>query len=115
MKIVTPEGKRANLSDTSISSSLSLPNYNYALNPHLSFIQSTLDALMQVIVCKEDIGWRGNSRKIVVVATDQVCFCFKPWDTPGLTLGECSMRVNETVSEMLKQACDIGRSTFIMP
>ena len=93
---MAPEGKRANLCDTSISSSLSLPNYNYVLNPHLSFIQSTLDALMQVIVCKEDIGWRVNSRKIVVVATDQVCSTLLFQTLPGLTLGMLYSAVNET-------------------
>ena len=30
-----------------------------------------LDALMQVMVCGERIGWRENSRKIIIVATDR--------------------------------------------
>ena len=33
--------------------------------------ESTLDALMQAIVCKARLGWRPDSRKIVVIATDQ--------------------------------------------
>jgi hypothetical protein len=34
--------------------------------------EGTLDALMQVLVCKDVIGWRNKSDKIVVVATDEV-------------------------------------------
>ena len=30
-----------------------------------------LDALLQVMVCKNRIGWRNNSRKIILVATNQ--------------------------------------------
>ena len=33
--------------------------------------EGTLDALMQVLVCKEEIGWRDQSDKIIVVATDE--------------------------------------------
>ena len=29
-----------------------------------------LDALLQVMVCKDRIGWRPDSRKIILVATD---------------------------------------------
>jgi len=32
--------------------------------------EGTLDALMQVLVCKQQIGWRDQSDKIIVVATD---------------------------------------------
>ena len=33
--------------------------------------ESTLDALMQAVVCKGRLGWRPHSRKMVVIATDQ--------------------------------------------
>ena len=33
--------------------------------------EGSLDALMQVMVCGERIGWRENSRKIIIVATDR--------------------------------------------
>ena len=33
--------------------------------------EGSLDALMQVMVCGERIGWRDNSRKIIIVATDR--------------------------------------------
>ncbi|XP_026487395.2 integrin beta-PS-like [Vanessa tameamea] len=33
--------------------------------------EGTLDALAQVIVCKDEIGWRNESRKIIIVLTDQ--------------------------------------------
>lgn len=29
------------------------------------------DALMQVISCSKDIGWRDNARKIILFATDE--------------------------------------------
>ncbi|XP_067138618.1 integrin beta-PS-like [Centruroides vittatus] len=32
--------------------------------------EAGLDALLQAIVCKEEIGWRDNSRKILVFSTD---------------------------------------------
>ena len=32
--------------------------------------ESTLDALMQTMICEERIGWRKSSRKIILVATD---------------------------------------------
>lgn len=33
--------------------------------------EGILDALAQVIVCKNEIGWRNESRKIIIVLTDQ--------------------------------------------
>ena len=30
-----------------------------------------MDALLQVMVCKDHIGWRDSSRKIILVATDR--------------------------------------------
>ena len=33
--------------------------------------EGSLDALMQVMVCGKRIGWRENSRKIIIVATDR--------------------------------------------
>ncbi|CAH2104938.1 unnamed protein product [Euphydryas editha] len=33
--------------------------------------EGTLDALAQVITCKNEIGWRNESRKIIIVLTDQ--------------------------------------------
>ena len=40
------------------------------LSGNIDVPESTLDALMQVMVCDKEIGWRSNSRKIVVLATD---------------------------------------------
>lgn len=32
--------------------------------------EGTMDAIMQAVVCKENIGWRNKSRKLLVVSTD---------------------------------------------
>ncbi|CAK1549665.1 unnamed protein product [Leptosia nina] len=32
--------------------------------------EAALDALMQVMVCKDEIGWRKNARRIIVLSTD---------------------------------------------
>ncbi len=32
--------------------------------------EGSLDALLQAMVCKERLGWRHNSRKIILMATD---------------------------------------------
>ncbi|CAD7079228.1 unnamed protein product [Hermetia illucens] len=37
---------------------------------NLDNLEGTLDALMQVIVCDDKIGWSEDARKIVIVATD---------------------------------------------
>ncbi|KAF7491918.1 Integrin beta-1 [Sarcoptes scabiei] len=41
------------------------------ISGNLDSPEGTLDALMQVMVCREEIGWRENSDKIIVVATDE--------------------------------------------
>ena len=33
-------------------------------------IEGGFDALIQVILCKETIGWRKNSKKLIVFSTD---------------------------------------------
>jgi hypothetical protein len=45
---------------------------NAKISGNLDGPEGTLDALMQVLVCKEVIEWRKKSDKIVVVATDYV-------------------------------------------
>ncbi|KAH9526918.1 Integrin beta-1 [Dermatophagoides farinae] len=41
------------------------------ISGNLDSPEGTLDALMQVMVCPEEIGWREHSDKIIVVATDE--------------------------------------------
>ncbi|CAM6032044.1 unnamed protein product, partial [Sphagnum compactum] len=56
--------------------------------------EGTLDALMQVLVCKEVIGWRNKSDKIVVVATDEVFHYAGDGKVCGIVIpndGECHM------------------------
>jgi len=40
--------------------------------PHenLDYPEGGLEALMQAVVCKEQIGWRNDSRKLIVISTD---------------------------------------------
>lgn len=37
---------------------------------NLDNLEATLEALMQVVVCGEKLGWHQDSRKIVILATD---------------------------------------------
>lgn len=66
--------------------------------------EGNLDALAQVIVCKNEIGWRSESRKIIIVLTDQSYHVagdgkwagiFQPYD------GKC-YTVNGTYSKELE-------------
>lgn len=41
-----------------------------AVSANYDNLEGGLDALMQAIVCQERIGWRNQSRKIVILATD---------------------------------------------
>lgn len=43
---------------------------NAKISRNLDEPEGTLDALMQAITCKDEIGWRNESRKLIVVATD---------------------------------------------
>lgn len=40
------------------------------ISGNLDNLEGGLDALMQVIVCHDDVGWHNQSRKIVVLASD---------------------------------------------
>lgn len=40
------------------------------ITANLDNVEGGLDALMQVLVCKNNIGWRDQSRKVVIFATD---------------------------------------------
>ncbi|KAJ8024734.1 Integrin beta-1 [Holothuria leucospilota] len=40
------------------------------ISGNLDVAEGTLDAVMQVAVCQDHIGWRNNSRKLLVVTTD---------------------------------------------
>lgn len=40
---------------------------------NLDNLEGGLDALMQIIVCKKEIGWDEKTRKIVVLASDGLC------------------------------------------
>jgi integrin beta 1 len=62
-----------------------------------------LDALAQVIRCKDEIGWRNESRKIIVFLTDgpyhtagdgRVAGIFQPYD------GQCYMKNNVYAKEL---------------
>ncbi|KAJ6220769.1 hypothetical protein RDWZM_006581 [Blomia tropicalis] len=44
---------------------------NAKIAGNLDSPEGTLDALMQVMVCEKEIGWRPQSDKIIVVATDE--------------------------------------------
>ena len=59
--------------------------------------ESTLDALMQAIVCKARLGWRPDSRKIVVIATDQGFHSALMVNSSG-----CSLPMTVIVTWMLK-------------
>ncbi|XP_062517532.1 integrin beta-1-like [Corticium candelabrum] len=43
---------------------------NESISGNLDFPEGGMDALMQVVVCGNKIGWRKNARRIVVMATD---------------------------------------------
>jgi hypothetical protein len=43
---------------------------NETISGNLDFPEGGLDALMQVLVCGEHIGWRESARRIVLLATD---------------------------------------------
>ncbi|CAG2117865.1 unnamed protein product, partial [Medioppia subpectinata] len=56
--------------------------------------EGTLDALMQALVCKQEIGWRDQSDKIIVVATDEEFHYAGDGKLAGILVpndGECHM------------------------
>ncbi|KAL4715135.1 hypothetical protein ACJJTC_012182 [Scirpophaga incertulas] len=68
------------------------------------FPEGGLDALAQAIVCQEDIGWRNESRKIIVFLTDGPYHSagdgltggiFQPYD------GQCYMKDNVYTKELV--------------
>ena len=51
-----------------------------------------LDALLQVMVCKDRIGWRPDSRKIILVATDNDYHNSMDGKLAG-TVSPCTVRI----------------------
>ncbi|XP_062511850.1 integrin beta-1-like [Corticium candelabrum] len=43
---------------------------NESISGNLDFPEGGIDALMQVVVCRDEIGWRQNARRIVIMTTD---------------------------------------------
>ncbi|XP_054158401.1 integrin beta-PS-like [Oppia nitens] len=59
--------------------------------------EGTLDALMQALVCKRQIGWRDQSDKIIVVATDEEFHYAGDGKLAGIVTpndGQCHMKDN---------------------
>ena len=44
---------------------------NYFSTGNIDNPEGGFDALLQVMVCEEDIGWRDQSRKVIIYTTDQ--------------------------------------------
>ena len=43
---------------------------SYESHTSLDYPEGGLEALMQALVCKDQIGWRKDSRKLIVLSTD---------------------------------------------
>ena len=43
---------------------------NYKARDNLDRPEGCLEALMQAVVCKDQIGWRNDSHKLIVLSTD---------------------------------------------
>ncbi|ODN00557.1 Integrin beta-PS [Orchesella cincta] len=65
-----PYGFRNGLSLTDNISKFRETVTNAKISRNLDEPEGTLDALMQAITCVKEIGWRNDSRKLIVVATD---------------------------------------------
>ncbi|CAL8104337.1 unnamed protein product [Orchesella dallaii] len=65
-----PYGFRNGLSLTADITKFSTTVQNARISRNLDEPEGTLDALMQAITCVKEIGWRNDSRKLIVVATD---------------------------------------------
>ncbi|KAH8246535.1 hypothetical protein KR038_011727 [Drosophila bunnanda] len=63
-------GYRHQLSLTEDIHSFTAAVANSKITANLDNLEGGLDALMQVIVCPEEIGWKEQARKVVVLVTD---------------------------------------------
>ena len=55
------------------------------------------DALMQVMVCQKDVGWRNPSRKVIIYTTDQSFHIAMDGKLGGLVVpndGQCHLDLN---------------------
>lgn len=69
-----------------------IKNTTYSTN--LDDPEADLDALMQAIVCKEEIGWRENARHLLVLSTDSEYHIAGDGKLAGLVIphdGKCHM------------------------
>ncbi|GFS35725.1 integrin beta-PS [Nephila pilipes] len=69
-KCAAPYGFRNNMRLSSKTREFATKVENAPVSGNLDAPEGGFDALMQAIVCKEEIGWRSKSRKLLVFSTD---------------------------------------------
>ncbi|GAV01478.1 hypothetical protein RvY_12184 [Ramazzottius varieornatus] len=71
---------------------------NAKLSGNLDHAEGGLDALMQAVVCKEEIGWRNHSRKLIVFSTDAAYHHASDGKLAGIVVpndGKCHLQYDD--------------------
>ncbi|KAJ8025024.1 Integrin beta-1 [Holothuria leucospilota] len=74
--------------------------------------EGTLDAIMQAAVCKDDVGWRDNARKLLLVTTDAAFHIEGDGKLAGIIKpndGNCHLKGNEYADAHLYDYPSLGQ------
>lgn len=84
---------------------------NVSVSGNLDKAEGTLDAIMQVAACSEQIGWRQNARRLLMVTTDATSHIQGDGKTAGIFTpndGECRLEDSEYKKSHLYDYPSIG-------
>lgn len=87
------------------------------ISNNLDGSEGGLDALMQVIVCKEEIGWRDKARRIIVFSTDEGFHLAGDGKLGGIIKpndGLCHMKDHEYSASLFQDYPSIGHLNAVV-